>query len=304
MNEENKVRGLSEQQVKENRERWGENILTPPERTSMWKLYLEKYNDPIIKILLLAAAISLGLAVIENDYVEAIGIFLAIFFATTVGFYFERDAARRFEELTALGEEQPVKVVRGGHVVEIPRKEIVVGDIVVLAVGDEVPADGTLFEATDLQIDESTLTGEPIISKFVEVKNDGATYPSNVALRSTMVMNGHGRMKVTAVGDKTEIGKVATKSTEITAVKTPLNMQLDRLAKLISKIGSAVAALAFVGFLGHDILTNPLWHSTEYMKMAEVVLKYFMMAVTLIVACNVCICDRRQIGRAACRERV
>ena len=283
MNEENKVRGLSEQQVKENRERWGENILTPPERTSMWKLYLEKYNDPIIKILLVAAAISLGLAVIENDYVEAIGIFLAIFFATTVGFYFERDAARRFEELTALGEEQPVKVVRGGHVVEIPRKEIVVGDIVVLTVGDEVPADGTLFEATDLQIDESTLTGEPIISKFVVVKNDGATYPSNVALRSTMVMNGHGRMKVTAVGDKTEIGKVATKSTEITAVKTPLNMQLDRLAKLISKIGSAVAALAFVGFLGHDILTNPLWHSTEYMKMAEVVLKYFMMAVTLIV---------------------
>ena len=283
MKEENKVRGLSKGQVIENRERWGENILTPPERTSMWKLYLEKYNDPIIKILLVAAAISLGLAVIENDYVEAIGIFLAIFFATTVGFYFERDAAKRFEELTALGEEQPVKVVREGHVVEIPRREIVVGDIVVLAVGDEVPADGTLFEATDLQLDESTLTGEPIISKFVEVKNDGATYPSNVALRSTMVMNGHGKMKVTAVGDKTEIGKVATKSTEMTAVKTPLNMQLDRLAKLISKIGSAVAVLAFVGFLGHDIMTNPLWHSTEYMKMAEVVLKYFMMAVTLIV---------------------
>ena len=283
MKEENKVRGLSKAQVEENRERWGENVLTPPERTSMWKLYLEKYNDPIIKILLVAAAISLGLAIIENDYVEAIGIFLAIFFATTVGFYFERDAAKRFEELTALGEEQPVKVVREGHVVEIPRRDIVVGDIVVLAVGDEVPADGTLFEATDLQIDESTLTGEPIISKFVEVKNDGATYPSNVALRSTMVMNGHGRMKVTAVGDTTEIGKVATKSTEITAVKTPLNMQLDRLAKLISKIGSAVAALAFVGFLGHDIMTNPLWHTEEWMKMAEVVLKYFMMAVTLIV---------------------
>ena len=283
MNEENKVRGLTEQQVRENRERWGENTLTPPERTSMWKMYLEKYNDPIIKILLVAAAISLGLAVIENDFVEAIGIFLAIFFATTVGFYFERDAARRFEELTALGEEQPVKVVRGGHVVEIPRREIVVGDIVVLAVGDEVPADGKLFEATDLQLDESTLTGEPIISKFVEVKNDGATYPSNVALRSTMVMNGYGRMKVTAVGDNTEIGKVATKSTEITAVKTPLNLQLDRLAKLISKIGSAVAALAFVGFLGHDIMTNPLWQTAEYLKMTEVVLKYFMMAVTLIV---------------------
>ncbi len=249
----------------------------------MWKLYLEKYNDPIIKILLVAAAISLGLAVIENDYVEAIGIFLAIFFATTVGFYFERDAAKRFEELTALGEEQAVKVVRGGRVVEIPRKDIVVGDIVILAVGDEVPADGTLFEATDLQIDESALTGEPIISKFVEVKNDGATYPSNVTLRSTMVMNGSGKMKVTAVGDNTEIGKVATKSTEITAVKTPLNLQLDSLAKMISKVGSTIAVLAFIGFLGHDIMTNAIWHTEEYMKMAEVVLKYFMMAVTLIV---------------------
>ena len=283
MENENKVRGLSEQQVRENRERWGENTLTPPARTSMWKLYLEKYNDPIIKILLVAAAISLGLAVIENDYVEAIGIFLAIFFATTVGFYFERDAAKRFEELTALGEEQAVKVVRGGRVVEIPRKDIVVGDIVILAVGDEVPADGTLFEATDLQIDESALTGEPIISKFVEVKNDGATYPSNVTLRSTMVMNGSGKMKVTAVGDNTEIGKVATKSTEITAVKTPLNLQLDSLAKMISKVGSTIAVLAFIGFLGHDIMTNAIWHTEEYMKMAEVVLKYFMMAVTLIV---------------------
>jgi len=283
MDNENKVRGLSEQQVRENRERWGENTLTPPARTSMWKLYLEKYNDPIIKILLVAAAISLGLAVIENDYVEAIGIFLAIFFATTVGFYFERDAAKRFEELTALGEEQAVKVVRGGHVVEIPRKDIVVGDIVILAVGDEVPADGTLFEATDLQLDESALTGEPIISKYVEVKNDGATYPSNVALRSTMVMNGSGKMKVTAVGDNTEIGKVATKSTEITAVKTPLNIQLDSLAKMISKVGSTIAVLAFIGFLGHDIMTNAIWHTEEYMKMAEVVLKYFMMAVTLIV---------------------
>ena len=176
-----------------------------------------------------------------------------------------------------------MKVVRNGHVVEVPRREIVVDDIVVLGVGDEVPADGILFEAVDLQIDESTLTGEPIISKFVEVKHDGATYPSNLALRSTMVMNGSGKMRVTSVGDATEIGKVATKATELTAVKTPLNLQLDRLAKLISKVGSAVSVLAFVGFLGHDILTNPLWSTSEYLKMAEVVLKYFMMAVTLIV---------------------
>lgn len=283
MNMERKARGLSDKEVAESRLKHGENTLTPPERTSLWRLYLDKYNDPIIKILLVAAAISLGLAIIENDFVEAIGIFLAIFFATTVGFYFERDAAKRFDELTALGEEQPVKVVRNDKVVEIPRREVVVGDIVVLGVGDEVPADGLLFEAVDLQIDESTLTGEPIISKFVEVKNDGATYPSNLALRSTMVMNGSGRMRVTSVGDATEIGKVATKATELTAVKTPLNLQLDRLAKLISKVGSAVAVLAFVGFLAHDIITNPLWSTTEYLKMAEVVLKYFMMAVTLIV---------------------
>ena len=283
MKMERKARGLSDKEVAESRQRHGENVLTPPERTSLWRLYIDKYNDPIIKILLVAATISLGLAVIENDFVEAIGIFLAIFFATTVGFYFERDAAKRFDELTALGEEQPVKVVRNGHVVEVPRREIVVDDIVVLGVGDEVPADGILFEAVDLQIDESTLTGEPIISKFVEVKHDGATYPSNLALRSTMVMNGSGKMRVTSVGDATEIGKVATKATELTAVKTPLNLQLDRLAKLISKVGSAVSVLAFVGFLGHDILTNPLWSTSEYLKMVEVVLKYFMMAVTLIV---------------------
>ena len=283
MKMERKARGLSDKEVAESRQRHGENVLTPPERTSLWRLYIDKYNDPIIKILLVAATISLGLAVIENDFVEAIGIFLAIFFATTVGFYFERDAAKRFDELTALGEEQPVKVVRNGHVVEVPRREIVVDDIVVLGVGDEVPADGILFEAVDLQIDESTLTGEPIISKFVEVKHDGATYPSNLALRSTMVMNGSGKMRVTSVGDATEIGKVATKATELTAVKTPLNLQLDRLAKLISKVGSAVSVLAFVGFLGHDILTNPLWSTSEYLKMAEVVLKYFRMAVTLIV---------------------
>ena len=283
MKMERKARGLSDKEVAESRQRHGENVLTPPERTSLWRLYIDKYNDPIIKILLVAATISLGLAVIENDFVEAIGIFLAIFFATTVGFYFERDAAKRFDELTALGEEQPVKVVRNGHVVEVPRREIVVDDIVVLGVGDEVPADGILFEAVDLQIDESTLTGEPIISKFVEVKHDGATYPSNLALRSTMVMNGSGKMRVTSVGDVTEIGKVATKATELTAVKTPLNLQLDRLAKLISKVGSAVSVLAFVGFLGHDILTNPLWSTSEYLKMAEVVLKYFMMAVTLSV---------------------
>lgn len=275
--------GLTPQEVERSRSEHGENVLTPPAKTSLWRLYLEKYNDPIIRILLVAAAVSLVLAIIENEFVEVIGIFLAIILATTIGFWFERDAAKKFDVLTAIGEETAVKVVRGGKVVEVPRREVVVGDVVVLGVGDEVPADGLLFEAVDLQIDESALTGEPIISKFVEVKDDGATYPSNMALRSTMVMNGSGRMAVTAVGDATEIGKVARKATELTAVKTPLNMQLDRLAKLISKIGSGVAIAAFVIFLGHDIMTGAVWHSGNYLAMAEVVLKYFMMAVTLIV---------------------
>ena len=275
--------GLSSAQAEQSRREHGENVLTPPKRTPMWRLYLEKYNDPIIKVLLVAAAVSLALAVIENEFVEVIGIFVAIFLATTIGFYFERDAAKKFNVLTAIGEESPVKVVRDGKVQEIPRRDVVVGDVVVLGVGDEVPADGTLFEATDLQIDESALTGEPIISKYTDVRQDGATYPSNMALRSTMVMNGSGRMVVTAVGDATEIGKVARKSTEMTSVKTPLNLQLDRLAKLISKVGTGVAVAAFVIFLGHDLMTNDLWHTDNYLKMAEVVLQYFMVSVTLIV---------------------
>ncbi len=275
--------GLTSASVEESRRTYGENVLTPPKRTPMWRLYLEKYNDPMIKVLLVAAAVSLVLAIIEQEFVEVIGIFVAIFLATTIGFYFERDAAKKFNVLTAIGEETPVRVLRDGKVQEIPRRDVVVGDVVLLGVGDEVPADGTLFEATDLQIDESTLTGEPIATKFTDARHDDATYPSNVALRSTMVMNGSGRMVVTAVGDATEIGKVARKSTEMTSVKTPLNVQLDRLAKLISKVGTGVAVAAFVIFLGHDIMTNDLWNSNQYLKMAEVVLKYFMVSVTLIV---------------------
>ncbi len=283
MNENINTSGLTAAQVEASRREHGENLLTPPKKTSMWRLYIEKYNDPIIKILLVAAMISLVLAIIENEFVEVIGIFLAIFLATTIGFWFERDAAKKFDVLTAIGEESPVKVVREGKVIEIPRKEGVVGDAVILAVGDEVPADGVLFEATDLQIDESALTGEPIISKFTEVKQDGATYPSNWALRSTMVMNGGGKMTVTAVGDATEIGKVAEKSTEMTAVKTPLNQQLDKLAGLISKIGSTIAVLAFFFFLIDDFLTNDMWAGYEAMQIVKTVMKYFMMAVTLIV---------------------
>ena len=280
--DKNKRIGLTDEQVKQSREQHGKNVLTPPQRTSLWKLYLDKYRDPIIQILLVAAFVSLILAFIEKNFMETIGIFVAVFLATTVGFYFERDAAKKFNLLTALSEEQPVKVRRNGKVMEIPRHDVVVGDIVLVEVGDEVPADGELIVCNDLQINESTLTGEPVTEKSLEGGGDGA-YPRNVILRSTMVMNGRGEFVVTAVGDATEIGKVAKKSTEQTSVETPLHMQLDKLAKMISKVGSVVSVAAFFIFLIHDILTNPAWGGKDYFYMAEIVLKYFMMAVTLIV---------------------
>ena len=280
--DKNKRIGLTDEQVKQSRELHGKNVLTPPQRTSLWKLYLDKYRDPIIQILLVAAFVSLILAFIEKNFMETIGIFVAVFLATTVGFYFERDAAKKFNLLTALSEEQPVKVRRNGKVMEIPRHDVVVGDVVLVEVGDEVPADGELIVCNDLQINESALTGEPVAEKSLESGGDGA-YPRNIILRSTMVMNGRGEFVVTAVGDATEIGKVAKKSTEQTSVETPLHMQLDKLAKMISKVGSVVSVAAFFIFLIHDILTNPAWGGKDYFYMAEIVLKYFMMAVTLIV---------------------
>lgn len=309
--------GLSDEQVRVSRQRDGNNVLTPPKKTSLWKLYLDKYRDPIIQILLVAALVSLVLAFVENDFVETLGIFIAIFIATTVGFYFECDAARKFRVLTAINEDQPVKVRRDGKVVQVPRRDVVVGDVILVETGDEVPADAILVEAVNLQIDESSLTGEPLTTKSVLSDNASTSsddtdsqhsslntqhsgnpsiqhsslntqhseeaYPKNVILRSTMVMNGHGTAIVTSVGDKTEIGKVATEATEVTQTKTPLNIQLDKLAKLISKVGTVVAVAAFVIFLLHDIFTNSLWHTDNYLGMLQVVLNYFMMAVTLIV---------------------
>lgn len=276
--------GLNSEQVVASRAKYGENVLTPPKKTSIWKLYIEKYNDPIIQILLVAAAVSFGLAFVNHDFMETIGIFLAIFLATTVGFYFELDAAKKFNVLTAMNDDQPVKVRREGKVTEIPRREVVVGDIIIVEPGDEVPADARLIAATNLQIDESTLTGETLTTKSVNSDgNHATTYAPNIILRSTMVMNGHGEAVVEKVGRMTEIEKVAQKATEATNTKTPLNIQLTKLAKLISKVGSVVSVAAFVIFLVHDILTNDLWHTTNYLGMAQTVLNYFMMAVTLIV---------------------
>lgn len=283
-NIENESQGLTASQVEDSRNSYGMNILTPPHKTSMWRLYLEKYKDPIIQILLVAAVISLIMACVENDYVETVGIFLAIFFATTVGFYFERDAAKKFNLLTKMDDVQNVKVKRDGHVMEIPRKDVVVGDLILVEVGDEVPADARLISSNNLQINESGLTGEPLSDKNANNHDDSnSAYPVDVILRSTMVMNGHGEAIVTAVGDQTEIGRVAKDSTEETDVVTPLNKQLNKLAALISKVGTVIAIAIFAIFLTHDILTQSVWHSADYFKMTEVVLKYFMMAVTLIV---------------------
>ena len=282
-----KREGLTAAEVEKSRLEHGENVLTPPKRQSMWRLYIEKYQDPMIRILLVAAVVSLTLAFVKQDFIETLGIFFAIILATTVGFYFERDAARKFDVLTQLGEEQPVKVVRDGKVMEIPRREVVVGDVVIVETGDEVPADGYLFESTDLQVDESSLTGEPITNKKVRGKKEEGkgeeAYPKDMLLRSSMVMGGSGRYVVSAVGDKTEIGHVARQATELTNVKTPLNIQLERLAKFISKVGITLSVSSFFAFLIHDVLTNDLWHTTDYLSMVEVVLRYFMMSVTLIV---------------------
>ncbi len=284
MTKEIDLKGLSNEQVIASRAKHGENVLTPPKKTSIWKLYIDKYSDPIIEILLVAAAVSLGLAFVNHDFMETIGIFLAIILATTVGFYFELDAAKKFKVLTAMNDDQPVKVRREGKVTEIPRREVVVGDIIIVEPGDEVPADARLVSATNLQIDESTLTGETLTTKSVnDDGNHATTYPPNIILRSTMVMNGHGEAVVEKVGAMTEIEKVAQKATEMTNTKTPLNIQLTKLAKLISKVGSVVSVSAFVIFLVHDILTNDLWHTNNYFGMAQTVLNYFMMAVTLIV---------------------
>jgi len=286
---ENILNGLSDKQVQESRETYGWNLLTPPKRPSMWKLYLEKFNDPVIRILLVAAFFSLVISMIEGEYAETIGIFFAIFLATGIGFYFEYDANKKFDLLNAVGEETPVTVRRNGKIQEIPRKEVVVGDIVILNTGEEVPADGTLLEAISLQINESTLTGELMVNKTIDEASfdEEATYPSNEVMRGTTVTDGHGIMQVNKVGDATEIGKVATQATEQSGEETPLNIQLSKLAKFIEKVGFTIAILTFIIFTGKDLyqylsVTQVTgWH--EWMHIARIVLKYFMMSVTLIV---------------------
>lgn len=278
--------GLTDSEVKTNREKYGENILTPPPRTPLWKLFLEKFKDPIIRILLVAAFLSLIISVIHNEYAETIGIFVAIFLATGVGFWFEMDANKKFELLNQVNDNILIKVLRNGNIHEVSKKDIVVGDIIVLETGEEVPADGELIEAISLQVNESTLTGEPVIDKTTNYEefDAEATYPSNKMLRGTTVVNGHCIYRVEKVGDATEFGKVARKSTEINNDKTPLSKQLEGLAKFISIIGFIVAGITFCGLLTKDIIAGEFTSGNIFtLETAGRILQYFMVAVTLIV---------------------
>ncbi len=285
------VNGLTSKEVEESRRVNGANILTPPEKVSLWKQFLEKFEDPIIRILLLAWLLSMIISAVHcwgpehagfSAFLEPLGIFFAIVLASTIGFVFEVKAARAFDVLNTVNDDVQVTVKRDGKVQQVSRKDVVVGDIVLLNTGDEVPADGLLLETTSLQINESTLTGEPVVDKTtVEADFDSeATYPSNKAMRSTTVVDGYGTMVVELVGDATEYGKVHRGSLIDNNLDTPLQIQLKKLAGLISKAGYAVAFLTFAlltvkGFLAMGEMNA--------MNIISELLNNFMIAVTLIV---------------------
>ncbi len=277
-------KGLTALQVEESRAKYGENVLTPPRRESVWKLFLGKFNDPIIKVLLAAACLSLVVSVMDGHYAETIGIFGAIFLATGVSFWFEYDAKRRFERLNTVNDDTLVKVLRDGAVMEIPKREVVVGDVVMLDTGEEVPADGLLVESVSMGVNESALTGELMISKtHVEGEDDGeGTYPSNRLYRGTTVVEGHGVLVVESVGDATEFGRVATQSTTKSEEKTPLTKQLERLSHLIGRVGTVLAVAIFVilalkAYFAGD-LTGGGW-----LNIADHILRCFMVAVAVMV---------------------
>ncbi len=248
--------GLTAQQVEESRRQHGENLLTPAPKPPLWKLFIEKFEDPVIRILLIAAFLSLGISIIHGEYYETIGIFCAIFLATGVSFWFEMDAAKKFDILNQVNDDTPVKVIREGQVREVGKREVVVGDIILLETGDEIPADAELLESTSMQVNESQLTGEPSIAKSADPEEfrPEATYPSNHALRGTTVIDGHGVACVLRVGDATEFGKVARQATEKSTEPTPLSRQLEGLAKLIGFAGFSLAVITFSALFLTDLV--------------------------------------------------
>ena len=290
MEQKHHFNGLTDAEVIQSRKQYGENILTPPQKESVWKLLLEKFKDPIILILLVALLFSVGISmyhfVIGQDglsvFLEPLGILIAVLLATCVGFAFERSANKKFEVLNQVNDDTMVKVMRNGNVCEIPKKEVVVNDIVLLETGEEVPADGLLVETISLQINESTLTGEPIITKTTDEADfdEDVAYPSNQAMRGTTVIDGHGIMKVMTVGDKTEYGKVYEGSQIDQNIKTPLNKQLDTLAGWITKASYVIAALIIFGRLAVFFSSTDTF---EWGAFGEHLLSTIMIAVTILV---------------------
>lgn len=282
--------GLTDAEVLESRKKYGVNILTPPEKEPLWKQFLEKFTDPLIIILMIAGVLSIGISFYEyfglNEgftvFFEPIGIFVAILLATGLAFYFELKADKEFAILNQVNDDELVEVIRNGNATQIPKKDVVVGDIVIINTGAEVPADGELLECVSLNVDESTLTGEPMCHKSVDEKDfdPDATYPTNHVLKGTKVMEGHGIFRVTAVGDKTENGKVFVVAQIDDSVKTPLNEQLDGLSDLITKLSYGFAVLVVVGRLLIYFLGD---YSMEWAHITAYVLQTLMIAVTLIV---------------------
>ena len=286
--------GLTDAQVLESRIQHGENILTPPEKESLWKELLEKFTDPIIVILLVALGLSIGVACYEflsghgtaGVFLEPAGILIAVLLATIVGFCFELSANKKFEVLYKVNDDTLVKAIRNGNFCQVPRKEIVVGDIVILETGEEVPADGEILEAVSLQINESTLTGEPIARKTTDPAcfDKNATYPPNQALKgTTVVADGHGIMKVLHVGDATEYGKVYKSAQIDNSVETPLNLQLNKLARLITKASYAIAIFIILGRLISYFVTKGGFYVDDWLHFGSYALNTIMIAVTLIV---------------------
>ena len=273
--------GLTDQQVLESRTKNGANILTPPERDPLWKQFLEKFEDPIIRILLIAAFLSLGISFVHMQFAETIGIFCAIFLATVVAFWFEMDANKKFDVLNQVNDDTLIKVIRNSNICEVSKKDIVVGDIVIFGTGEEVPADGELLEAVSLQIDESCLTGEPIIDKTTNTADFqvDSTYPSNWTMRGTMVKDGHGIVEIKKVGDATEYGKVAERSTEMSGEVTPLNKQLDKLAKFIGVVGLLLAAFTFLALFIKDLFWGEVTYTLVQLGSVGIVILAAMIAL-------------------------
>ena len=291
MENQTHLTGLTKEEVEKSRLAHGANVLTPPKREPLWRQFLEKFEDPIIRILLVALLASIGIACFEyheggdaSVFLEPSGIFVAVLLATGIGFWFEVKANRAFDVLNKVNDDDPVQVIRDGHVQEVPKRDVVVGDLVVLNTGNEIPADGELLDAVSLQVNESTLTGEPVVRKSADEADldPEATYPTNYVLRGTTVVDGHGLFRVAHVGDATENGKVFVAAQIDNSVKTPLNHQLDGLGRVITKVSYVLAALILVGRL---ISYFPLHAGTGFdgFGFASYLLQTVMIAVTLIV---------------------